>query len=504
MNLTKEQQSIVESEAPISVVMAGAGTGKTSTLYSYSRARSRSRMLYIVFNKSVQLEAKEKFKGTLVRPVTAHGLAFPSHGAQYQHKLVANIKPYQVEKALNISGNLNSDYGYNGSYNNTMLIASVVLDTLIKYLYSANKEISSRHVHINSIRLETLFADWEKDQIHQLVVLYAKKLWEKMIDVSSIDIGMLHDGYLKLYQLSQPDLSFYSHILIDESQDQNMVFLAIVFGQLATLVFVGDDSQSIYGWRGAKSALGFAMTRGGVPFYLTGSFRFGPNIAYVANSILAIKNTAVPVKGLGGQDRIGMIADGENRTIICRTNAEVFAQTAKAITEENSWWHIGGSDSYRFDQILEVYYVWKNQKNLVRDPFLASFKDFAELQSYGEEIEDVEIKSRCKIVLDYGDLIPAIIDKIKTKVGMSKSINDAYVAISNAHRAKGLEFKNVQLTDDYLELCELPEFSKLTDEERFAKLEEISEELNTLYVAVTRAKKVIQLNFDLSMYLSKR
>ena len=92
---------------------------------------------------------------------------------------------------------------------------------------------------------------------------------------------MIHDGYLKLYQLSNPFLA-YDCILLDEAQDINPVTAAIVFAQArpqenrtqkpAAIILVGDGHQQIYSFRGAKDTLKrFSAAR---THYLTRSFRF--------------------------------------------------------------------------------------------------------------------------------------------------------------------------------------------------------------------------------------
>lgn len=506
MQLTQEQKSIVETEASILVVRAFAGAGKTSTLLEFAKTRKKKRMLYLVLNKSVQIEAKQKFKGTLVKPITSHALAYRYIGLRYKHKLISGLKPHEVEKALGLVDELSREIGYSGNHNDNMVIASVVLDTLIKYLYSPDRDIQGKHVHEHYKRLEKLFngiGGLDENAIKQLIVIQAKRLWSKMIDIDDRDVGMLHDGYLKLFQLSDPVLSEYDYLLVDESQDMNPVSMSIIFKQTSQKVFVGDSHQAIYGWRGARNALGFAIKQGGVDRYLTGSFRFGPNIAQVANKILAIKGETRQVHGLSGTDKIGKIDEDEAKTIISRSNAGVFTQTARAINKNQSWWHVGGSEGYRFEQILDIYHLWKRQFNLIRDPFIRSFTDFTELKIYAEEVEDAEIKPRCRITEEYGDAIPDIIDKIRRKVGAAPTMDVAEIVMSTAHKAKGLEWPNVQLDDDFIELCEIPELSKYSEAEKRELLRSIEEDLNILYVAATRAQKNLQLNFDLAMYLGR-
>lgn len=57
MEPTEEQRRIVASQARGLVVEAGAGAAKTTTLGLYAGARQRTRILYLAFNKSIQLEA---------------------------------------------------------------------------------------------------------------------------------------------------------------------------------------------------------------------------------------------------------------------------------------------------------------------------------------------------------------------------------------------------------------------------------------------------------------
>jgi F-box protein 18 (helicase) len=502
MKPTEEQTAVVETEAPILVIRAFAGAGKTSTLVEFAKKRSQKRMLYIVFSKQNQKDAEQKFRGTMVKPTTSHALAFRYTGVPYKDQLVTGLKPYQVEKALGISRELSCEVGYKSSYNNDMMVTSVVLESLIKFLYSIDKEIQAKHVHENHKRLEKLFSDMNENAIKQMIVIQTKKLWAKMIDPRDRDVGMVHDGYLKLFQLSEPDLSNYEYWLVDESQDLNPVTLSIIFRQSGKKVLVGDSHQAIYGWRGARNALGFAVKQGGVERYLTGSFRFGANIARVANRILAIKGETISVQGLAGEDRVGKISENECKTVISRSNAGVFSQTAQAMHNEESWWHVGGSEGYRFGQILEIYYMWARRSDMIRDPFIQSFTDFNELKFYGEAVDDVEIKSRCKIVEDYRDNIPVIIDKINRKVGAAYNMDSAEIVMTTSHKSKGLEFPNVQLDDDFIELCEIPEMTKLDAIGKAEVLKEISEELNILYVAATRAQKVLQPNFDLTMFLN--
>lgn len=83
MNFTHEQEPAIHSLARIVKLVAFAGTGKTTTLVGYAKARPQCRLLYLCYNKSVEVAAKQKFPPN-VTCKTAHGLAYASIGSKYK------------------------------------------------------------------------------------------------------------------------------------------------------------------------------------------------------------------------------------------------------------------------------------------------------------------------------------------------------------------------------------------------------------------------------------
>jgi F-box protein 18 (helicase) len=94
ITLTTEQRGIVKSNAPYLVVEAFAGASKTFTLVQYALARPYEKMLYVAFNKSIQMEAQAKFPPN-VQCKTTHALAFPYTGRLYAHK-TGMLRPNDV------------------------------------------------------------------------------------------------------------------------------------------------------------------------------------------------------------------------------------------------------------------------------------------------------------------------------------------------------------------------------------------------------------------------
>jgi superfamily I DNA/RNA helicase len=96
----------------------------------------------------------------------------------------------------------------------------------------------------------------------------------------------------------------YRCILIDEFQDisilQNSAFSAL-FGSSINFTFVGDDDQTIYGWRGSDNAIidGMAKDSKIRTIALTTNYRSDPNIVKAGNAILNIirgRAKSVPMK----------------------------------------------------------------------------------------------------------------------------------------------------------------------------------------------------------------
>ena len=116
---------------------------------------------------------------------------------------------------------------------------------------------------------------------------------------------MTHAGYLKLWQLGRPRLfAKYDAVMLDEAQDCSPVIAHVVLAQKCPRIIVGDRHQAIYGFTGAKDALG-AVTGAGVRVRrLCRCFRFGRRIASAANLLLA------HVKQKEGDTLLGMRPPG--------------------------------------------------------------------------------------------------------------------------------------------------------------------------------------------------
>jgi F-box protein, helicase, 18 len=459
---TSEQQEIVASRANTLVINAFAGTGKTTTLIDYARARPNENMYYLAFNRAVKDEAAKKFPRN-VRCVTTHGLAYRQYGALYQNKL-GNPKPASIAKMFKCS----------------FAVADSAVKTLNNFLCSPDARFDPEkhlvHNGLSNHNAETAFRT-------------AMKIWEQMQDTSNVYVRMPHDGYLKLYQLSNPKILAHA-ILVDEAQDTNPMVFDFISKQACRQIYVGDHNQAIYGFRGAVDAL--AQINFDEKLYLTSSFRFGPGVASLASLLLRDwKGEEKEIKGLGKHATQFFVNQNNPHAILARTNSGLFDAAVTALKSKKPFGYVGGYDGYRLDMILDAWKLKKHMQGIL-DPSILLFKSFAELEDYANTVDDKELKMLIRVIDKYSDDIPHLIDDLKKKSVVQLTGNE--VTLTTAHKAKGMEFPHVVLLDDY---CEL----KIEEDAMGQDVTPSNEDINILYVAATRAISNLKMNDKMEQWL---
>ena len=474
--LTTEQKDIVESEAEQIIVNACAGSGKTTTLYNFAQARPEQRILYLAFNKSMQQEAEEKFKDLAKAEVrTVHSLAYGQVGYKYKNKLTYKYKTYQLAQ----------DLGYDFSNSQQVDLMYEVNKLFKDYLRSAAFSIAD---YINNLKQEL------KNPKSKVLDLLNKIF--KLKKEPDNDVDITHNFYLKLFQLSQPKLDQrYDLLLLDEAQDINEVIIDIFKRQTMKKVAVGDSHQQIYAWNGAVDAL---QKIAGEKYYLTQSFRIGEQLAQICNLLLHDfkGETAVKIKGKNEEQCVDKIDKDKLYTKLCRTRAKVFDNAVAKIKKGAKIYFEGGVYSYNFDTFIEA---WKfRQGEPYNDPLLAPFATYEEMKQYAENVNDLELKYLIKVIDKYKAQIPDYVKRIN-RFALDDKAN-ADIILSTLHRAKGLEYQQLILEDDFLDVALT---KKLLDKGKI-RAEEVSEEINIIYVALTRAAGVLELNQSLTNYILKQ
>lgn len=225
----------------------------------------------------------------------------------------------------------------------------------------------------------------------------------------------------------------------------------------------------------------------GERFWLTKSWRFGSRVAQVANRILSEKDEEAMVVGMNGQGEIQPIDTGRPFATICRTNAGVFSFAAESASDGECLHFIGGVENYQFDRIADAWSLKCGDLAAVRDSTIRGFGVFDEMRRCADESNDMDLKGLVRAVETYGDAIPHLIDVIKSCASDAAHANQTLVT---AHRSKGLEFDQVRLADDFLDLHDYP----VLRQDPAQNQEQLECEINLVYVAATRALRRLQPN----------
>lgn len=482
MELTQEQKDIIQSTGNIKI-NAVAGSGKTTTIIEYARSRpEKSSILYIAFNKSVKLEAIKKFaeKGLHhVKVETAHSLAYKH--IVYRNKYTVKAQGYktnEVVEILNLKGT--------GEKLTEYVLANHI-NKLVAFF--CNSEIQK----VQDLKYFDTITDPKAKSFVMSFYPYIKqqsRIFLSKMDTGEIDIT--HDFYLKKFQLSNPML-FYDYILFDEGQDASAVMLDIFSKQKATKVIVGDTHQQIYGWRYAVNSLEKADFK---TFQLSTSFRFSQDIANLAMEVLQWKShiddyQKIPITGMGRSREI------KTKAVLGRTNLGLLLKAIEYVFEKKKVKNIyfeGNINSYTYADdgasLYDVLSLYNKRYSSIKDSLIKEMKNLEELEEYIKKTEDVQLGMMVEIVKQYGNEIPGIIKTIKEKHIDNDEKEKAEMIFSTVHRCKGMEYDAVQLVNDFITKEKL---EKLKEEEKKLNGRKLAEEINLLYVAITRTKNTLYI-----------
>ena len=254
--LNPEQRKAVEAtEGPV-LVLAGAGTGKTrvlTTRLAHILATGKARpweLLAVTFTNKAAREMRERI--TAIIGPSAEGLRWLGTF----HSIAAQILRRHAELV-----------GLKSSY--------TILDTddqerLIKQLLEAENIDSKRWTprHLAGLIDHWKNRGWTPDKLppseggnfannkgQQLYRMYQDRL--RVLNACDFGDLLLHN--LTIFTTS-PDVladfhNRFRYILVDEYQDTNVaqyLWLRLLAQSRQNVCCVGDDDQSIYGWRGAE------------------------------------------------------------------------------------------------------------------------------------------------------------------------------------------------------------------------------------------------------------
>lgn len=419
-----QQRAIIESNHAVTVGIALAGTGKTTTAVGFTDARPGMRTVYLAFNAENAAQGRRRF-GSHVVSRTPHSIAFAQLNDEQRGRVTQRWNATAIRTVLQLK---------------SPRAAAIVWSIINDFCVSDDMQFDpSKHGYSAIARLGV-----DHDAIVRCIG-YARKLWQ-MMWTSGSGAPIPHDAYFKRFAMMRPNLGV-DLIVFDEAQDANPVTTRLVRDQFelfgSKILYLGDEHQSIYAFRGASNAMRDLPDQAHC-YPLTQSWRFGPHTANKANLILGeLKGAALRLEGMGQDNSWN---ETGRYAYLARTNAELIAQGLAAQDKAVHW--VGGIDRYRLDLLEDARKLSIHKHHEVQDRFMShNFSSWSEYEQVAYATGDAEMTTIVKLVDEYGDSIPEIVCGLKKAA--CRSSDEAQVVLTTAHRAKGLEFDQVKVGEDF-------------------------------------------------------
>lgn len=483
IRFTYEQNKILNLDVKhgdLVKITAYAGTGKTAVLVHYAKMRPSMKFLLVVPNKFVAKRAKTIFPEN-VHCTTAHRLAYKKVGSIYadNNKL--------IWRNLNV-GDLVGALRCVEEYNN-VFHCEVVLRVLERFFVSRDIEINFQHVEGAIKDCESKkYMLYSPEFCVEHLLEDAKSYWRQMINFENWDIKMSEDGYLKLYQIKQPQFDKYDVILIDDAEQMTNVVMHIISMQTKAKIIATDPHRETHSTYRNVPALFYTLMEASHNFYLTQNFRFGHDIACVAQCLL--DDSVKPYKMLLGGPQKSTIDGKEIGKVayISRCYSALFKMAALLCCTKKTnakIFIVGGIANWGLD-LLRRLCIFRDEGHFEsdsssRDNFVSTFSSYRDLSVYVKEVSDKEFLPKVTILETYTSHLAKVVKIIER--AEVKNIHEADVVFSTAKMAKGFEFSTVKILDDF-------DMGVVEDQ-------------NLVYVAITRAKNSVFLNPSIVKYWEK-
>ena len=289
--LNEAQREAVTAPAGNMVVLAGAGSGKTRVLVHriawlmQIEGASSWNILAVTFTNKAAREMRGRIEQLLDMPAgsmwvgTFHGLA---------HRLLrAHWEEAGLPQGFQI---LDSDDQFRLV---KRVIRALELDDnkwpprQVQWYINSQKDEGRRPEHLDD------GGDFYQRQMIRIYAEYEAACQRGgMVDFAELLLRS-HELWLKRPDVLQHYRERFKHILVDEFQDTNAIqyaWLRMLAGDENNLFVVGDDDQSIYGWRGARVENIRDFDRdfpGSQLVRLEQNYRSTGNILKAANAVIA-------------------------------------------------------------------------------------------------------------------------------------------------------------------------------------------------------------------------
>lgn len=277
--LNPHQQKAVETTEGRVLVLAGAGSGKTK----------------VIVHRIAHLIQKG------IPPETILGLTFTNKAASEMRERIGKIlSPEQAKKVVLCTFHsfcmrlLRKEIHHLGYTSNFSLYDERDIRRLVKQIardvLEHEGDLPSIEPIVEAISRAKSKGELPSDQISQTLF---ERLHISMRTFNAVDFDSLLSLVVELFETHPEILTRYQkhfrYVMIDEYQDTNPIqykIAKLISAEHGNLCVVGDDDQSIYGWRGAeiKNILSFDSSH---VIKLEQNYRSLPTILKAANALIA-------------------------------------------------------------------------------------------------------------------------------------------------------------------------------------------------------------------------
>lgn len=463
------------------LVSAKAGSGKTSTLCMLSDLipTEGTRAAFLAFNKSIQEELARRLPKHVVA-ATFHSVCMQALKRHPKCAQYANRRDWvQKNKVHNILDTLS------GKIANVEDLRKGVVQLI--GLMKANALLPDAPEGDIMQIIERYEIEFDEDNstfmLEEGIKLARTALVINNEDLSSIDF----DDMLYLACIMDAPMMKYTHLFVDEAQDTNKVQRILMKRMLARgarLIAVGDESQAIYGFRGADSD---AMNNIEEMFNCQ---RFPLSISYrCPSSVIRLAQSIVPDIEARDNAPEGTVSKLERWAldeftaldlVVCRNTAPLVTLAFKFLRSHKPVKLMGREIGEQLVALIQKMRA----------------KTLEELGEKLDEYTDREVtkamkkrqESKAERLSDQRDSVIAIIEGLPETertvfavVDVIKRLftdyaNGGRTTLATVHKAKGMEAHRVFILDPHL----MPS--------KFARQAwQMTQEQNLRYVAITRA-----------------
>ncbi len=338
--LNAEQEKAVNSITGPVLIVAGAGSGKTRVLTSriaciLARGGDPSRIMALTFTKKAANEMKERI-ALMVGRRNSWKLQMGTFHSVFVRFLREYAASIGYPATFTIYDTSDSTSAVKACIKELQLDDKVYKprDVLSRISLAKNNLVTAQ-AYRNNVQAVQKDTAARKPRICDIYSLYAAKCRQSgVMDFDDILLNMnilLRDNAEALQDIA----SRFDYVLVDEYQDTNYaqyVILRRLCENHRNICVVGDDSQSIYAFRGARieNILNFKKDYPDCQlFRLERNYRSTSNIVNAANSLISknedrIPKTCVAVAGEG--EKISLVKSYNDQEEAIRIASEIISR----------------------------------------------------------------------------------------------------------------------------------------------------------------------------------